>query len=494
VSQFIQGLTALIDNVSGFIWGGTWNGEQLLPVGILAVVLLGTGLYFMVRLGFRPVRRFVPALSELWAGRKAQGKDGDITPWQALSTALSGQVGTGNLAGVATAISLGGPGAIFWMWMTALLGMAAAFAESSLAVKYRETHADGRIHGGPMFYIKNGLNKGKAGFGGAFGWLAGLFCVGTLVSAIATGGMIQANSITESVTQTGLELGVTIPQWGIGLVLAALVFLVIIGGIKSIGSVAGKVVPFMALFYVLCALVVLILHIDRVPDAFATIFSYAFGFEQAVGGAAGYGVLQAIRYGVARGLFSNEAGQGSAPIAHAAAQTKSPVAQGEIAMIGVFIDTIVICTMTALVILVSTGAYPGPDGSVVEYAWQSTLNSSAITTSAFANGIPGGQWVISVSLALFAFTTIIGWSYYAQQAAGYLFGDWTSTPIRYVWVLVVFAGCLVTDTVTLWRFGDIANATMAFPNLLAILFLSGVVAVMAREADEKLKRGESIIT
>jgi len=269
---------------------------------------------------------------------------------------------------------------------------------------------------------------------------------------------------------------------------------VIIGGIKSIGSVAGKVVPFMALFYVLCALVVLILHIDRVPDAFATIFSYAFGFEQAVGGAAGYGVLQAIRYGVARGLFSNEAGQGSAPIAHAAAQTKSPVAQGEIAMIGVFIDTIVICTMTALVILVSTGAYPGPDGSVVEYAWQSTLNSSAITTSAFANGIPGGQWVISISLGLFAFTTIIGWSYYAQQAAGYLFGDWTAKPIRYVWVLVVFAGCLVTDTVTLSRFGDIANASMAFPNLLAILFLSGVVAVMAREADEKLKRGESIIT
>jgi len=494
VSQFIQGLTALIDNVSGFIWGGSWNGEQVLPVGILAVVLLGTGLYFMLRLGFRPLRRFAPALGELWAGRKAQGKDGDITPWQALSTALSGQVGTGNLAGVATAISLGGPGAIFWMWITALLGMAAAFAESSLAVKYRETHADGRIHGGPMYYIKNGLNKGRAGFGGAFGWLAGLFCIGTLVSAVATGAMIQANSITESVTQTGVQLGLSIPQWGIGAVLAALVFLVIVGGIKSIGSVAGKVVPFMAAFYVLCALIVLILHIDQVPAAFATIFSYAFGFEQAVGGAAGYGVLQAIRYGVARGLFSNEAGQGSAPIAHAAAQTKNPVAQGEIAMIGVFIDTIVICTMTALVILVSTGSYPAEGGGVVEYAWQSTLNSSAITTAAFANGIPGGQWVISIALALFAFTTIIGWSYYAQQAAGYLFGDWTSMPIRFVWVLVVFAGCLVTDTVTLWRFGDIANASMAFPNLISILLLSGVVAVMAREADEKLKRGEAIIT
>ena len=493
MTEFLEGLTALIDNVSGFIWGGTWDGEQVLWFGVLAAVLLGTGLYYMLRLGFRPLRRFAPALAELWRGRKAQGESGDITPWQALSTALSGQVGTGNLAGVATAIALGGPGAIFWMWVTAILGMAAAFAESSLAVKYRETHPDGRIHGGPMYYIKNGLNKGRAGLGGAFGWLALLFCLGTLISAAATGGMIQANSITESVTQTGIELGVSIPNWGIGAVLAGLVFLVIIGGIKSIGSVAGKVVPFMALFYVLCAMVVIILHIDKVPGAFGLIFSYAFGLEQAAGGAAGYGVMQAIRYGVARGLFSNEAGQGSAPIAHAAAQTKSPVAQGEIAMIGVFIDTIVICTMTALVILVSNGQYPAEGGGYVEYAWQSSLNSSAITTAAFANGIPGGQWVISVSLALFAFTTIIGWSYYAQQAAGYLFGDWTSMPIRYVWVLVVFVGCLITDTVTLWRFGDIANASMAFPNLIAIVLLSGVVATMAREADEKARRGDSII-
>ncbi len=490
----MEGLTVFIDSLSGFIWGGTWGDTRILPVGFLAVVLLGTGLFYMVRLGARPLRRFGPALGELWAGRKSQGKDGDITPWQALSTALSGQVGTGNLAGVATAISLGGPGAIFWMWITALLGMACAFAESSLAVKYRETHADGRIHGGPMFYIKNGLNGGKSGFSGAFGWLAILFCIGTVISAVATGGMIQANSITESIIQSGSEFNVGIPNWGVGLVLSALVFMVIIGGIKSIGSVAGKVVPFMAVFYIAIALVVVLMNIDKVPGAFITIFSYAFGLEQAVGGAAGYGVLQAIRYGVARGLFSNEAGQGSAPIAHAAAQTKSPVAQGEIAMIGVFIDTIVICTMTALVILVSVGSYPGPDGTTVEYAWQSTLNSSAITTAAFANAIPGGQFVISGALALFAFTTIIGWSYYAQQAASYLFGDWITMPLRYTWVLVVFLGCLATAvTDTLWRFGDIANASMAFPNLIAILLLSGVVATMAREADDKLKRGESII-
>ena len=493
MSDIQIGLISAIDNVSGFIWGGSWNGNQILPVGILAVVLLGTGAFFMFRLGFRPLRRFVPAIKELWSGRKAQGESGDITPWQALSTALSGQVGTGNLAGVATAIALGGPGAIFWMWVTALLGMACAFAESSLAVKYRETHGDGRIHGGPMYYIKNGLNKGKGGLGGAFGWLAGLFCIGTLVSAIATGSMIQANSITQSVVQTGAEMGASVPGWAVGVVLGALVFAVIIGGIKSIGSVAGKVVPIMAVFYIFVALVILIMHADKIPGAFATIFTYAFGLQEAAGGLAGYGVLQAVRYGVARGLFSNEAGQGSAPIAHAAAQTKSPVAQGEIAMIGVFIDTIVICTMTALVILVSSGAYPGEGGTVVEYAWQSTLEASAVTTAAFANGIPGGEWVISVCLALFAFTTIIGWSYYALQAAGYLFGDWTAMPVRYFWVVVVFAGCLITDTVTLWRFGDIANASMAFPNLIAILLLSGVVAKMANEADEKARKGESII-
>jgi|TARA_Y100001001_G_scaffold162428_2_gene189001 AGCS family alanine or glycine:cation symporter len=493
VGDLFSGLDGLINNVSNFIWGGTWNDSQVLPLGFLAVVLLGTGLYYMIRLGGRPVLRFAPALKELWAGRKSQGEAGDITPWQALSTALSGQVGTGNLAGVATAISLGGPGAIFWMWITALLGMACAFAESSLAVKYRETHPDGRIHGGPMFYIKNGLNKGRAGFGGWFGWLAMLFCIGTLISAVATGGMIQANSITESVVQTGNELNFTIPTWGVGLALAALVFLVIVGGIKSIGSVAGKVVPFMALFYVAVAFVVICINIVHVPEAFGLIFSHAFGWHEAVGGAAGYGVMQAVRYGVARGLFSNEAGQGSAPIAHAAAQTKSPVAQGEIAMIGVFIDTIVICTMTALVILVAEGSYPAEGGGVVSYAWQSTLNSSAITTAAFASAIPGGQFVITVALALFAFTTIIGWSYYAQQAASYLFGDWVTNIIRYVWVVIVFVGCLVVDTVTLWRFGDIANASMAFPNLLAILLLSGVVATMAREADEKVKHGETII-
>ena len=566
----MESIVDLIENISGFIWGGQWNGERVIPVGPLAVVLLGTGLFMMVRIGARPLRRFIPAVAEVWQGRKAQGDEGAITPWQALSTALSGQVGTGNLAGVATAITLGGPGAIFWMWITAIFGMALAFSESSLAVKYRETDEYGRINGGPMYYIKNGLGKN-------WGWLAVLFCIGTLFSAMATGSMIQANSIATTAVETARSsFGMDIPPWAFGIVISVLVFAVIIGGIKSIGSVAGKVVPVMAALYVLIALVVLVINADEIPHAFSTIVLSAFGIEEAIGGLAGYGVMAAVRAGIARGLFSNEAGQGSAPIAHAAAKTKNPVMQGEIAMIGVFIDTIVICTMTALVILTVSGelkrspalvaanacadqyeaielpvkstgddgeivrysvdelfpsAYEGgrealiaergqvatgylktcraeglnlstllaekseeaeaayfeeavaaaSDASVlrdVKYVWQTDAESSGITARAYGIAFPGGEWVVTIALFFFAFTTIIGWSYYGEQAATYLIGEWATHPFRYIWVFVVFAGTLVTNTDALWLLGDIANASMAFPNLIAILALSGVVIAM----------------
>ncbi|MAC89807.1 sodium:alanine symporter family protein [Maricaulis sp.] len=468
----------LIFTISDFLWGGQWNGTRIIPVsGPITYMLLGTGLYFMVRLGFRPLRRLFPAFGELWAGRKSTG-EGEITPWQALSTALSGQVGTGNLAGVATALTLGGPGAIFWMWVTAIFGMAAAYAESSLAVRYREKHPDGHYHGGPMYYIRNGLGKG-------WGWLAILFCAGTVLSAIATGGMIQANSVTQSAVEAGASMGVTIPTWAVGLVLSALVFIVIIGGIKSIGSIAGKIIPFMALAYVGAAVFVLVTHLDHIPGAFGTIFSHAFGIEQAVGGAAGYGVLAAIRAGVARGLFSNEAGQGSAPIAHAAAQTKNPVKQGEIAMLGVFIDTMVICTMTALVILVVEGSFPSGDGATVAYAWQSTsLEASAVTTAAYAEGMFAGAWVILAAQALFAFTTIIGWSYYAEQCITYLAGDWIAKPFRFAWVGVAFVGTLILNVEGLWRFGDIANSAMLIPNVIALILLSGAVISMTKRFDK----------
>lgn len=554
-------IVTLIEHIAGFIWGGTWGEIRLLPVGPLAIVLLGTGLYMMIRLGGRPLLRFVPALKEVWAGRKAQGDDGAITPWQALSTALSGQVGTGNLAGVATALTLGGPGAIFWMWIVALFGMALAFSESSLAIKYREVDEYGRINGGPMYYIKNGLGKN-------WGWLAVIFCLGTLFSATATGSMIQANSITEAALEVGsASFGLAVPQWLVGIVLAGLVFAVIIGGIKSIGSVAGRVVPVMAAIYVAIAFIVLVMNADKVPAAFMQIIGSAFGWEEAVGGAAGYGVLSAVRAGIARGLFSNEAGQGSAPIAHAAAQTKNPVMQGEIAMIGVFIDTIVICTMTALVILTVQGDFKKspalmaaavcndagvelviPEGSNlgladifpsayeenrdakvaehstaasnylqacltagidvpanaiagasdpavlvdVKHAWETDANSAAITTRAYGAAFPGGEWVVPIALFFFAFTTIIGWSYYGEQAATYLVGEWATHPFRYLWVIVVFAGTMVTNTDALWLLGDISNASMAFPNLIAICALSGVVITMhrtngANETGEPLK-------
>ncbi|MEO1188784.1 MAG: amino acid permease [Pseudomonadota bacterium] len=250
----MENVVTLIETISGFIWGGTWADTRILPVGPLAIVLLGTGIFMMIRLGGRPLRRFIPALKEVWDGRKAQGDDGAITPWQALSTALSGQVGTGNLAGVATAITLGGPGAIFWMWIVALFGMALAFSESSLALKYRETDEYGRINGGPMYYIKNGLGK-------HWGWLAVIFCLGTLFSATATGSMIQANSITEAALEVGsASFGISIPNWVVGVILSGLVFAVIIGGIKSIGSVAGKVVPVMAALYVAIAFLVLVIN------------------------------------------------------------------------------------------------------------------------------------------------------------------------------------------------------------------------------------------
>ncbi|MEM8986379.1 MAG: sodium:alanine symporter family protein [Pseudomonadota bacterium] len=466
----MEGFYQLVDNVSGFVWGGSWGDAQILPIAPMVVMLLGTGVYFMVRLKFMPLRRMGPAFAELWRGRKGSGEEGEITPWQALSTALSGQVGTGNLAGVATAITLGGPGAIFWMWVTALVGMAAAFAESSLAVKYRERHPDGHIHGGPMYYIKNGLGAGWA-------WLAVFFAIGTMFSAFITGNMIQANSISNA-----LSSATGIPNWGGGLLIAVLVFIVIIGGIKSIGSVAGKVVPVMAAGYILLALTVLILNAERIPMAFGQIFSYAFGLEQAAGGLAGYGILQAVRYGVARGLFSNEAGQGSTAIAHAAAQTNDPVRQGEIAMLGAFIDTIVICTMTALVILVVQGQFPS-DGQVVEYAWRSAeLQGIQVTTAVYGAGVPFGGLFIAFALALFAFTTILGWSYYAEQAITYLIGDWAARPMRFVWVGAVFIGAL-QPVDFIWRMGDLANASMAFPNLIAILLLSGVVIAMAERRD-----------
>tara|TARA_R110000744_G_scaffold318574_2_gene424991 strand:+ start:107 stop:1675 length:1569 start_codon:yes stop_codon:yes gene_type:complete len=495
-------LESFVNNFSGFIWGGTWNGAQIMPVGPIAVFLIGIGLYFMIRLGGRPLLRFGPALAEVWAGRKGNGDPETITPFQALSTALSGQVGTGNIIGVATAITLGGPGAVFWMWVTAILGMALAFAESSLAIKFRETDEYGRVNGGPMYYIKNGLGKGWT-------WLAVLFCLGTLFSATATGGMVQANGMTQNIISELSPFGIEAPTWLLGAIIAALVFVVIIGGIKSIGRVAGNLVPLMAAVYIGACLVVLVINFQEIPHAFGMIFASALGWQSAAGGLAGYAVLSAIRFGISRGLFSNEAGQGSAPIAHAASQMKNPAVQGEIAMIGVFIDTLILCTMTALVIITAEGTFAtsaeflaNPDmvaaglGETTSHLWMSEgVNAATLTNRAFTDALPGpiGGWIVTACLTLFAFTTIIGWSYYAEQALTYLVGEWATKPFRFVWVIVIFVGAL-SQVNFIWLFGDIANASMAVPNLIAIAMLSGiVVAIHRKNGDPDTVDGDSVM-
>jgi AGCS family alanine or glycine:cation symporter len=473
-------------NVSDFLWGGTWDGVSVLPFPPMVILLLGTGLFMMVGLRFYPLLGLPAAL--LGLVRKGKGGAGEISSFAALSTALSGQVGTGNLAGVATAITLGGPGAIFWMWVTALIGMALAFAEGALAIRYRERTPAGVWRGGPMTYI-------MAGLGPRFGWLAILFCIGTLISALVTGNAIQANSLADGVHGlTGL------PDWVAGVAAAVLVFIVIVGGITAIGAVAERIVPVMAGAYILMSVAAILLSLPSIPETFSRIFAGAFSAQAASGGFAGAAIIMAVRAGVARGLFSNEAGQGSTPIAHAVARTDDPAEQGRFAMLGTFIDTIVICTMTALVILTVEGqfAHTGADGTVtlMPHAWQSDLQGFALTSAAFeaafpwpVAGISVGVLVASVALILFVFTTLVTWSYYGERAITYLYGRVAGhSPTgearlhlawRLLWCLTIFIGSF-QDLTLVWRLGDIANATMAIPNLVALLLLSGVVFALAR--------------
>ncbi|MDE1467567.1 alanine/glycine:cation symporter family protein [Aurantiacibacter sp. D1-12] len=478
-----------VTNVSDFIWGGTWNGEVLpwlsiggQPIPPMTLILLGIGMWIMIGLRFYPIVKLGSAFKGLFKSRKSDG-DGEISPFAALSTALSGQVGTGNLAGVATAIALGGPGAIFWMWVTALVGMALAFAEGSLAIRYREKTSDGVYRGGPMTYIMMGLGK-------KWTWLAILFCLGTLFSALVTGNSIQANAIADGMTELfGIE------EWLGGAITAILVFIVIIGGIKSIGSVAEKIIPFMAASYILMAVIALILNFGDLPETFGLIFHGAFNPQAATGGFVGAAIMLAIRAGVARGLFSNEAGQGSTPIAHAVAQTNDPQQQGRMAMLGTFIDTIVICTMTALVMLTVEGNFTAGE-EAVRHAWNSDLQGFAMTSGAFAAafpfeivGVPLGTLVASLALILFVFTTLLTWSYYGERAITFIYdrvpgstrgGEKVLHMIwRVLWCVVIYIGS-TQDLTLVWRMGDISNAAMALPNLLALALLSGVVFKLAR--------------
>jgi len=422
---------------------------------MMLVLILGTGVYLTVGLKLIPLRKLGHGFSMLWKGRDGQG-EGDISPFNALMTSLSATIGTGNIAGVGTAIAIGGPGAVFWMWCTALVGMATKYAEAVLAVNYRETDEAGNHVGGPMYYIKNGLGK-------QWEWLATAFAIFGAFAGFGIGNMVQANSVADVVNT---NLG--IPGLISGIVMAVLVFLVLIGGIKRIAQVAGKLVPLMAVTYVLGGLAVIIVNIMDVPAALVLIIKYAFTPAAATGGFAGAAVMVAIQMGVARGIFSNEAGLGSAPMAHAAARTDDPVRQGSIAMLGTFIDTLVVCTITALVIVL-TGAWTGGE------------SGASLSSAAFGQGLPGfGQWIVTFGLIVFAFTTMMGWSVYGERCVEYLFGVKSILPFRILWVLAIPLGATVKLTFV-WLLADTLNALMAIPNLIALLLLGPVVFRLTRD-------------
>jgi len=437
-------LLKIIDFINGNI---VWGPPML-------ILILGTGVYLMLGLRLMPPRKLFYGFALLWRGRSSTEK-GDITPFNALMTALAATIGTGNIAGVATAIHLGGPGALFWMWCTALVGMATKYAEVVCAVHYRENDAAGNHLGGAMYYIKNGLGR-------QWLWLATAFAIFGAIAGFGIGNMVQANSVA-SVMQSSFQ----IPTWVTGVISAVLVWTVLIGGIHRIGEVAGKLVPFMAVVYVGGGLIILGYHAADLPQAFNLIFTQAFTPTAATGGFAGAMVAQAIRYGVARGIFSNEAGLGSEPIAHATAQTHSPVRQGLIAMIGTFIDTIIVCSITGLIII-SSGA------------WTMDKTGAELSSIAFSQSIPYGEYLVTFGLAIFAFTTLLGWSFYGEKCVQYLFGMKSITPFRWVWVFVIPLGATAhLDLV--WALADMFNALMAIPNLIALILLSPVVFKLTRE-------------
>lgn len=443
----MEALSSVITSINGLVWGPP-----------MLVLILGVGLFLSIGLKLMPILKLGAGFRLMWQGRNATGSesDGEIPPFQALMTALSATVGTGNIAGVATAVFLGGPGALFWMWLTALVGMATKYSEAVLAVNFREVDERGEYVGGPMYYIRNGLGKKWA-------WLGALFALFGAIAGFGIGNTVQANSVAD-VVLTNFD----IPTWATGVVLMVLVGLVLIGGIKRIGQVASALVPLMAIAYLVAGLIVLAINATAIPDALNLVFTHAFSPAAAQGGFAGAAVWAAIRFGVARGIFSNEAGLGSAPIAHAAAQTKNPINQGMVAMLGTFIDTILICSITGLVIITSG-------------LWTGGESGAALTSLAFADALPGfGNYVVAVALAVFAFTTILGWSFYGERCIEYLFGVKAIWPYRVLWIIAIPVGA-TSNLGLIWLIADTLNAMMALPNLIALALLSPVVFRLTRE-------------
>lgn len=440
----METISKLVGMVNGVVWG---------PLMLIAI--LGTGLFLMAGLRGMPLLRIGQGFRNLWQGRKPEG-EGDIPPFNALMTSLSATIGTGNIAGVATAVFIGGPGALFWMWCTALVGMATKYAEAVCAVQYREVDERGKHVGGPMYYIRNGLGKNWA-------WLGVTFAVFGMLAGFGIGNGVQANSVADV-----MQSSFGVSKQATGVILMVLVGAVLVGGIEWISQVARRLVPFMAISYVAAGLVVLAINAAEVPHALALVFKHAFTPSAAEGGFAGAAVMIAIQWGVARGIFSNEAGLGSAPIAHAAASTRGPVQQGMIAMLGTFIDTIILCSITGLVIITSG-------------TWTSGVNGASLSAAAFAQALPGaGNYIVAISLAIFAFTTLLGWSYYSERCTEYLFGVKAIMPFRVLWVIAIPLGATYNLKFA-WLLADTLNALMAIPNLVALLLLSPVVFSLTRE-------------
>ena len=439
MDSFNEAVQTINGPINSLVWG--WPTVSLIAI---------TGVVLMLGLSFMPLRRLIYGVRMML--NPADGlNEGEISPFQALMTSLSATIGTGNIAGVAGAIAVGGPGAVFWMWMIAIFGIATKYAEAVLAVQFRETDDKGNHVGGPMYYIRNGL-------GSRWSWLAGLFALFGMLAGFGIGNGVQVFEVSSALEAAGIPRVVT------GVVLGVLVFSVIIGGIKRIAQAASAIVPVMSLLYVLACLIVLVLNIDGVPAAFAMIVTNAFSGEAAAGGAFG----QVVLMGFKRGIFSNEAGLGSAPIAHAAANTNDPVRQGTVAMLGTFIDTIIICTMTALVII-TTGVYANGEAGAV------------LSITAFNTGLMGSGWVVTAGLVVFAFTTVLGWSFYGERCTEFLFGEKAILPFRLVWVAVVVIGSVAGDRGVVWGVADTLNGLMALPNLIALLLLSGTVFRLTRD-------------
>lgn len=451
-----------VNEILGFAY------DNILSI-VMMVLLIITGIFLSAKTGFFQFRKFGYVLKNtvgMMFNKKLHHRDaGSVSPFQAVTTALAGTIGTGSIAGVATALVLGGPGAVFWMWVSALLGMVTKYSEIVLALKFREKDKQGAFIGGPMYYIKNGLGVK---------WLAILFAVFATVACIGTGNATQSNSISGV-----LDSNFNIAPWITGIVLTIIVGVVIIGGVKRIATVNEKLVPVMAIFFILSSIIALVFNANKIPGAFALIFKEAFNFKSAFGGVAGYSIFSAMRYGVGRGVFTNEAGLGSAPIAHSASSAEEPVKQGLWGVFEVFITTIIICTMSAIVVLTSNIYSTAFDSGVVP-----SVSGAALSSAAFDESMPyiGGMG-IAVSTVFFALSTILGWAYYGEVSIGYIFKNHSEKAVsiyRMVYVAFVFIGA-VAEINTVWLVADCFNTLMALPNLIALIGLSGIVVKITRD-------------